>query len=654
MLAVEYRPDIDGLRAAAVLFVVVFHFRLFAGAAFGFMGVDIFFVISGFLITSLIVKELDASAFSFGRFYARRIRRLAPALFATLALTVLAGYFLLLPDDFADLARQGLWSQLYLANMLYWQAINYFGLHADQVFLLHTWSLAVEEQFYLLFPVLLVLAYRYRRGTIWPTLGIALLASFLLNILLVGAKPNLAFYLLPTRAWELLLGSLACRLSIRWAGSGLLDHLTALAGVASIGLAAALYGPETEFPGYFALLPTVGAACLIVSGRRGASVIAKLLSLPPVVYIGRISYSLYLVHWPINIFAAYLLEEQYSWSWRAAMALLAIAAASALYHLVEMPFRRRAPGNGDGKLVAGYALGLLASVLGFATVLRTAGLPQRFDPEVAKIANFVNDKPRIDARCEFDPGSAAGEAGHCRIGASGMAPDWLIFGDSHAWAAYAAFDRWLRDRGQAAMFVFRHSCLPVDGVSIYHDHGACRSFTAAMARLLTENPQIGHVFLVSTWRQVDEAVIADDETVKLNRNQSRALFSRQFAATLARLQAMGKQVVIWEPVPGAKANVPKALARAAMVNGYDAREAAARIAFDRGEYEREFAFVLSSLEENRSRIAARFSPSQVLCGAGKCRVEIEGKPLYIDNGHLSASFADFWAGALEQQLGQLK
>jgi peptidoglycan/LPS O-acetylase OafA/YrhL len=644
--AVKYRPDIDGLRAVAVLLVLVFHFRLTGGGKSGFMGVDMFFVISGFLITTIILKQLNQGTFSLQEFYVHRIRRLAPALFATTAMTMFLGCLILFPSGLVDLAFQGLWSQIYVANIYYWKTVNYFGLRSDDVFLLHTWSLAVEEQFYLLFPVYLMLAYRVSRKSVVWLLAIALVASFALNLGLVDTKPQATFYLLPTRAWELLIGSFACLYSTRRIESNLHDHCVGLIGVGLIAAAIVLFREEFRFPGAFALLPCLGTACLIVTGRRGVSGTSILLSLAPLVYVGRISYSLYLVHWPINVFAAYVFEDEYSLVLRFAMFLLSFGVASLIFHIAETPFRRRTILAGDGVLVAGYVAGLTVSILVFAIVIWTDGLPKRFPEHVASLANAVNDKPDLLADCEFDPKAVGRKTGYCRIGATDKAAEWLIVGDSHAWAAHSALDLWLRGRNEAAVFGFRHACLPIVGIHVFGDNGACQAFNLSTDRLIAENPQLTKVLLVSTWRQASGGFISDSDRRKMKKDEALALFDRQFSATLLKYKATGKQVVIWEPLPAAKRNVPISLAKAAMSHQE------ANIAFERNEYLREFAFFFSALEKNGALISGRFSPSQVLCGSGRCEVELDGRPLYFDADHLALSFSRFWAGKLEEQLGE--
>ena len=206
--ALAYRSDIDGMRAVAVLLVVVFHFHLISGVDSGFMGVDVFFVISGFLITTIVQRQLQAGRFSVGTFWIHRIRRLAPALVATTLLMLLAGWVWLLPPDFAKLAQQTIATQLYVANIFYWRNVNYFGLQAQDVYLLHTWSLAVEEQFYIFYPLVLIAIAKWARGQVGLILSLLALTSFALNVGFVVLKPQATFYLMPTRAWELLAGAL--------------------------------------------------------------------------------------------------------------------------------------------------------------------------------------------------------------------------------------------------------------------------------------------------------------------------------------------------------------------------------------------------------------------------------------------------------------
>ena len=299
----KYRQDIDGLRALAVMLVLVFHFNLISEGKAGFIGVDIFFVISGYLITSIINKQLIDGTFNLRTFYIKRIRRLAPPLFVVLSMTFVAGWILLFPADFKELTKQILLSQAYLINFYFWQNINYFGLKTDGVPLLHMWSLAVEEQFYLFYPLFMIFVYKYFTQYVGRALVAVAIVSFLLSLYFLEAKPEATFYLFPTRAWELVIGGMIPFIHLKITRSPLTDQIIGLIGFGLIAYAVLFFDKDIQFPGYYALLPTIGTAFLIFSGMKNEPITSKILSFAPFVYIGSISYSLYLTHWPVNIFA---------------------------------------------------------------------------------------------------------------------------------------------------------------------------------------------------------------------------------------------------------------------------------------------------------------------------------------------------------------
>lgn len=639
--ASPYRPDIDGLRAVAVLLVLVFHFQLVPGGKAGFIGVDVFFVISGFLITSIVKRQLDAGTFELSGFYLARIRRLAPALLAVLLMVMATGALLLFPADFVELSRQVFYSQVYLANIYFWKSVNYFGLGTDNVFLLHTWSLAVEEQFYLLYPLCLLLAHRFARRHLWLVIGLAGIASFGLNVAFVASKPEATFYLLPTRAWELLAGALVAAPAASWRRSRAVDELLGLLGAALIVVAVATYRTEIAFPGYFAILPVVGAACLLVCGQ-GSPLASRALSLSPVVYIGKISYPLYLVHWPLNVFASRSLAEDYGIHWRLTMFALSVLLAAALYHVVESPVRERRVLVAGRSLLRGYGAGITVTAALFVAVLASGGLPQRFPSEVNRLAGYANDKSPPLTKCEYAGTPVEILAKDCLIGQPGIPARWLVYGDSHAWAAHAAFDQWLRGKGEAGVFVYRNSCPPVMEVHVFGGRGECPAFNRSVIEFLAAHSEISHVALVSTWRQAAEARLSAARDLRLSPTQSIALFDDRFTQTLVRLHGMGKRIHIWEPVPGAARNVPLELARAKL----EGRPPDLEMGIDR--YLQENAFFFAALERNRHLVDVAFSPSEVLCSSGRCAATIEGRPAYFDNAHITRSTANFWVGVLQR------
>lgn len=638
--SISYRPDIDGLRAVAVLLVVVFHFHLFSGGASGFVGVDVFFVISGFLITAIIRQQVQAQRFSLVTFWVRRLRRLAPALFVMLALVLGYGTLRLVQADFRQLAEEVMATQFYVANVYFWRNVNYFGVQADSIYLLHTWSLSVEEQFYIAYPVLLVLVLKLApRRAPWIVLAAALV-SFGLNLAFVGSKPEATFYLMPTRAWELLIGAL-----ITWVPSVRSAALARGLGVAGVLLVTASvlgYTPDTRVPGFFALLPTLGAAGLILAGTVTSTWSTRMLSVPPMVAIGRMSYSLYLVHWPVNVFASQELGDGYTLGWRLAMLALCFLLSWLLYRLVETPFRDGNLLQSSRRFVQTYGMGVLASVALCVTVIATQGLPQRLPSEVARIGAFADDRP--NDRCpEFRPTAKMAQPSLCALGRPERPQEWLVWGDSHAWAAQEAIDLWLKESGQAGRFAFMNSCPPLWGVHIPRPGTACHALNEAMMGTALNDPQVKKVFLVSSWLQ-GAGGLTTEPNRSPNLQESLALFNRQFEATVRKLQAHGKEVYVWEPLPGARGHVPRRAAVALMHGDVP------RLDFSIAEYREQTGFFFQALQRNRAYITGTFSPSQVLCKSGICASIVDGQPVYYDNGHLARSGARRWAEALALQM----
>jgi peptidoglycan/LPS O-acetylase OafA/YrhL len=622
------------------MLVLFFHFSLFRVINAGFIGVDIFFVISGFLITTILKGRLDENRFSFGAFYVARIRRLAPALLIVLFMTLLAGSIWLFPTDFSELSKQALVAQLYIANIYYWRSINYFGLTAQDTYLLHTWSLAVEEQFYLFYPALLLLLHRYFLNYFWKVIAGLFLLSFFLNIAFMGPKPEAAFYLFPTRAWELLMGALVSLLVQIGKRTKSADEIISLGGLILVAVGACCYRKDFHFPGFYALLPTIGAASLLLSGQTHPTVIAGLLSLKPVRYVGKISYSLYLVHWPINIFASILIDN-YSLGWRFAMLALSICLAAVIYHTIENPIHRKEYVQSKFGLLSLYAAGITASIGAFAVAEVTHGFPQRFPPNVLRLASYVNDHTAPLTECESQDQGVLASSADCRIGVANQSPEWFVYGDSHAWAAHAVFDTWLRINGTSGLFAFMPGCPPVIGVHLVEHNDGCFAFNEAARRLLEGRPDLTNIALVADWREASEGLLSSSSESPLTPAQSVNLFTDQLSRTLKQFHDLGRHVYIWEPVPGARKSVPQALARAAL----DHRSA--DIEIDEREYFSQTQFFFDAITNDKEWITRSFSPSGVLCKTGKCIVEDGGRPLYIDNNHMTKSTADFWIRVLQ-------
>ena len=337
-----YRADVDGLRGIAILAVLLFHYRL-PGVTGGFVGVDLFFVISGFLITRNILAEIQAGTWSYGRFYTRRARRLFPALFVTLALSFFAAVWLLPPNDLKWFAETAVHSAVSTSNFLYWLELGYFGPAAERTPLLHTWSLSVEEQFYLIWPALMLFFLAAGRGEragavrlLAVLLGLSVASIWAAELLLSGDR-QAAFYLMPFRFAEFAAGALLVWLprppeAWRWA-----EDLLLAAGLALVAVAVVGFDRETPFPGVTSLVPVAGAALLIYAGR--APRLGRLLTHRPLVWVGLVSYSLYLVHWPLLVFSELELMRVISGWDKVVLGAAALGIAWAMWRWVERPFR---------------------------------------------------------------------------------------------------------------------------------------------------------------------------------------------------------------------------------------------------------------------------------------------------------------------------
>jgi peptidoglycan/LPS O-acetylase OafA/YrhL len=632
-----YRPDIDGLRCIAVLLVLVFHFQLFGSGKAGFIGVDIFFVISGFLISSLIWRGLDAGTFSLGTFYLRRFRRLAPALAVVQLMVLGVAYFRLLPNEVSSVVQQSVFTQAYLINFYLWKSVSYFGLQAANVPLLHCWSLAVEEQFYLTYPLLLVVVHRYaRRYFVW-ILGAVTLVSFALNVGFVTSRPWATFYLLPTRAWELCFGALLPWVQPWFASRRGWRHAAGLIGTVAVFLGIVLYSEHRPFPGFFALIPVVGAMALLLAGEGEGAWTSAILKWSPLVYVGRISYSLYLVHWPIWVFTREPFGDYgAAGRWGAFAASFVVSAV--LFHFVEDPIRKGTMFVASKRFVAAYASAVLL-ILGIAgSSAITHGWAHRFDPAVVRLANYENDQNQSALQCEYSGPDWQRKLPACTFGEPGRAAEWLIIGDSIAWSLADAFTLVFQQRKTAGELAFRHQCMPIVGLGDSH----CREFVEAALKHVVESPQIKTVVLVSIWREAFEGPFLEGADGRpLHGTERTETFRRQVTQTLQLLRDNGKSVMLWEPMPAARGSVPKTLAWAA------ARGTEANIGARRDQHAKEVQLISDVIAENRALLRATISPADAMCPTPVCFVQKDGIPLYADNVHPTRSSAPFFAGVIE-------
>ncbi len=335
-----YRKEIDGLRALAVLPVILFHagFGIFSG---GFVGVDVFFVISGYLITSIIMDELETGRFTLAGFYERRARRILPALFFVMLACLPFAWWLLLPHELEAFGQSLMAVAVFASNILFWLQTDYFAATSEQIPLLHTWSLAVEEQYYVLFPLLMMLAWGLGKRWLVGLIALVALLSLGWSEWLWRGSVEANFYLIPSRAWELMLGALtAFYLQKNLPPQGMMAQIASLLGIALLAYAVFWFDEGIPFPSVYALVPTLGAVLLILFATP-ATWVGKLLASPPLVGVGLVSYSAYLWHQPLFVFARMQALDEPSVGMMAGLSVIALVLAWFSWRFVEKPFRDR-------------------------------------------------------------------------------------------------------------------------------------------------------------------------------------------------------------------------------------------------------------------------------------------------------------------------
>lgn len=655
---IAYRAEIDGLRALAVVPIVLFHAGIDQLSG-GYVGVDIFFVISGYLIGSIILGDLGAGRFSFRDFYLRRMRRILPALLFMVAATLVGGWFLLLPDEWMALARSSAATLFFVPNIHFWLgASTYFGLDIATQPLLHTWSLGVEEQFYLVVPALLVFLHARVRAIVLPAALLALCAaSFWINVHWIDIDSRFSFYMLPARAFELLTGVLLAWWLRRVVPDAVCERragaLLAAAGLALCIAPVFLLDEQSSFPGGNALYPVLGAALFILGTAMAPScTAARLLAAPPFVFIGRISYSLYLWHWPVIVYLE--LARPAAANTLPAIALSVVLAILS-WRFVEERYRRPSAGADRcspgqlGQLGHVGRLGrlgrrrelqglLAASVIACAVLLIADGFPQRVPEDAWRVAGNTAEG-RDYGVCGILAGDPSLEAVRCRLGDPRVPATVALWGDSHANALAPALDTALHEAGQSGWLYFASGCRPLLDVS-RPSRTRCPRFNAVVIDQIAADPALQTIYLAGYWRlplmgqSYDDArfLIRDSASTETSPEENRRVFRRGLARTTAALD--GRRVVLVEDVPEVGAQFGKALANHFVRRHWLDIDQPATLGFTRRRddaYPRAFEALL----------AASFPELEVLrlqdrlCARTTCPLMLDGALLYHDGDHLS-------------------
>lgn len=488
MTAQQYRPEIDGLRAVSVMGVVLFHLGL--GFPGGFVGVDVFFVISGYLITGILLRQLREDRFSLVDFWARRIRRIAPAAIVMVIGTLTMGWFLLTPDPYADLARSAMAHVLMASNCYFTRDAGYFAESSDLEPLLHTWSLSVEEQFYLIFPLLVIFAWKRWRSRLLQLMALAALVSFAWSCLEVPRDAKAAFFLLPARGWELLAGAMLAAAPASGVNDRGREMMSAL-GLVLVVVPMFLFERMTPFPGPAALPPVLGAVLLIRAG--GATWVGRALSWRPLVGVGLISYSLYLWHWPLTVFARDITFEL-TLPWKLSLLAASFILGYLSWRWIEGPFRT---GKFLGTVKRSLKFGAISAVTLFSMALGIwlgDGLAMRL-PEKDQL---------MIADMEWNGGEyTSAKSKATKLGEKSAGPlDFVFWGDSHGASAAPAVDAVGESLGLRGRGYLNNGTPPVTGLFFADmDQKGADEMTALNERVLQEiiasKPPV--VILVGRW-----------------------------------------------------------------------------------------------------------------------------------------------------------
>lgn len=640
--ALAYRADVDGLRAIAILSVVFFHAELGILSG-GFVGVDVFFVISGFLISRIVLKEAGAGTFSLLNFYKRRTLRIFPALFTVIAACFLAGWFLFPPQEYKNFSNSAIAAAAFYSNFYFDSSSDYFAAESVTMPLLHTWSLAVEEQFYVLAPGLLLLAVRFPR---FAKAGFLLLfaASLAVSVVLLGKDASKAFYMLPSRAFELMVGTALAMGLVPAIRNRALAEAAGLAGLALIAFAALAYSEETAFPGVAALVPCLGAALIIHSGRHAATATARLLSTAPMVFVGKVSYSFYLWHWPFLVFAISHYGTEIGVPARLALIAGAFLASILSYHVVEQPARVKGAAMEGRKVLLLGVIAILVVVTQRPFVAGSIVNSWRLSPEAAAFVaeNPVRLSKSIPCRDNTWSNTFVGlhKTPHdCAIGVPEATPHFLLFGDSHAQAIARQVAILARQAGIAGQTLTSAGCPPVRGLNEQQARtfAKCATEFAVLDQYLAD-PAIRTVVIASRW-----AIYMTGRPMPNEKNRHRlfaeagenaAAFEALVTDTVRKIRESGKHVVLLGPIPELGFNLPAQITKALM-RGRPADFTLPREAFD--ERQKDVLPFLARLDAIDG--VDVLYPHEILCDAVRCRTMLDDKALYVDDDHLSPAGA---------------
>ncbi|MBX3582408.1 MAG: acyltransferase [Rhizobiaceae bacterium] len=601
---VKYRPDVDGLRAVAVLPVVLFHAGV-SGFSGGFVGVDVFFVISGYVITLRLLSDLEDGRFSILDFYERRVRRIFPALFFMIALTTVAAWFILLPPNFNDYSKSAIATALFGSNIYFMKFSGYFDPSAQLRPLLHTWSLAVEEQYYIFIPIAMLVTYRFLKARWLLVFMPVVLLSFALSVYGSMTAPTANFFLLPTRAWELLVGALLVLAPPPVSSNRSVAEVVGAAGLGLIFFAVFTYTKDTPFPGVTALAPVLGSLMVIWSGTAHGTLVARGLSWRPMVWTGLLSYSLYLAHWPIAVFFRYITLREPTFLESAIIVAASFLLAWFSWRFIEQSFRVK--GNPFPRrrlfMMAAAAIAVVSGA-GIAGVMSN-GAAFRF-PEFREVTTADRDEWKL-GRCFLDVQQSWTDWGDedCLL-TKGHAENAMLWGDSFA-AHYGPGI--IRNAAEIPYNVFVYTSSGCPPILNYYSYARphCQEFNSHALDVIRQH-DVKVVILSARWSSL----------------RSRGLDGLR--STIDALKDMGVKTYV----------IGQSVEFGASVDVLDYRSGNAETAswssiVDPG--------INRELQEIVGNEATFIDPLAFMCDGQACLFKKGGALRYFDSGHLSAAGA---------------
>jgi peptidoglycan/LPS O-acetylase OafA/YrhL len=649
MLNIAYRPDIDGLRAFAVVVVILFHGGI-AGFDGGFVGVDVFFVISGYLITSVILREMNAGVFSVWSFWTRRIRRIFPAVLLVVALSLAVFWLVFPPQYYLELGRSALAQTMFISNILFWRESGYFDAAAHFQPLLHTWSLSVEEQFYVIFPVFLIFITRFfanRRFRI--LLGIST-GSLALSVWGATADPSGAFYLLPTRAWELGIGCMLAFAIINRKSPPVQSPLASelLAGLGMLGLVLTVFGFDrtTPFPSYRALLPCLSTALIIWVNCDRRTIVGKVLAVRPLVFLGLISYSLYLWHWPVLVLERALMLETPSVPEKLGAIVVSGLLAWLTYRFVETPVRRNITFFTNRRLALGSVAALALVAMAGGSIHLLGGIPSRLSESALPFAAAGQEQNPRRLECVWSKQQGEfSDDWFCRPDATlpKAVPRILIWGDSHADALQPLLDGLARENGIESHFAAYSACPAIAGLDRINENTSheCRKFNDYMVNYAIKN-EIQNVLLIARFNLYTNGherikqhfpaplVTKDNAARTATVESAQQDFRAAAAAMFFKLAKHGIRSYVLLQVPNFNIE-PTAYAQKLAIRGMP-------IVYERPRREivERQHFVSQTFAELVKFRVTIIDPTDTFCDEQVCSPYINGRSAYRDEHHLSS------------------